>query len=370
MDSLRRILALLRKELLALFKDPKSRVVVIVPPLLQTIVFGYAATFDLNSVPWAYLDTDRSQESRELLAKVQGSPRFILEGVLQNEDEVRAAVDSGRVRLVLRIQEGFGRELQAGGAPQLQCILDGRNSNTAGIVGNYVMQIVDTWNRERLDAAGAAPASVLLTRAWFNENLLSRWFFLPGLVAVIAMLVTLLVTALSVARERESGTFDQLLVTPLPPWEILAGKALPGLLVGLLEATLIICVAVFWFEVPLRGDLGLLYLGLTFFVFAAVGVGLMISSFCATMQQALLGAFLFMMPAVLLSGFSTPIANMTPAVAWVTWFNPLKYVIILLRGVFIENAPAAVLLQQVWPLGLIGLASLCLAGWLFRHKLY
>lgn len=370
LESPRRVAALVLKEILALLKDPKSRIVVIVPPILQTIIFGYTATFDLTQVPYAYDDRSHSVESRALLAGLEGSTRFRLVKAIEREEEIKELINAGTVRLVLRIGQEFARDLQAGREARVQAILDGRNSNTAGIVGNYLTEVVRAFNLARTQAAGQKPASVLVARAWFNENLLSRWFFIPGLVGLIAMVVTLLVTALSVAREREHGTFDQLLVTPMPPLEILIGKALPGLLIGVAEATLIIVLAVFWFDVPLRGNTGLLYLGLAFFIFATVGIGLMISSFSVTMQQALLGSFLFLMPAVLLSGFATPIANMTPAVRLVTYVNPLRYVITLLRGVFIENAPSSVLLMQVWPLAVIGVVSMALAGWLFRNRIY
>ncbi len=369
-ESLRRIIALVGKEFLALMKDPRSRTVVILPPLIQTIFFGYAATFDLDRIPYAYQDLSNSTESRELLSDLRGSRHFELVKSIEQEGEVQELIDNGTVRLVLRIGQTFANDLHAGGMVRVQALLDGRNSNTAGIVGNYLASVVSAYNSKRLQRAGQQPASVLVTRAWFNENLLSRWYFVPGIVGVLALLVTLLVTALSVAREREQGTFDQLLVTPMPPVEILVGKALPGLLIGMFEGTMILFVAVFWFGVPLRGNIGLLYLGLCFFSFAAVGVGLMISSLSVTMQQALLGTFMFMMPAVLLSGFSTPIANMTPAVKMLTWVNPLRYAMILLRGVFIEDAPRHVLLMQIWPLALIGLFCLALAGWMFRNRIY
>lgn len=370
MDRLRRIMALVVKELLVLMKDPKSRVVLIIPPLMQTIVFGYAATFDLTHVPWAYWDASKTTVSRSLLARVEGSPRFDLVKELHNEEEIRESIDSGEVKLVLRIDERFAENLLQGQDAYIQAILDGRNSNTAGIIGNYLSETIYSYNMSRAEAAGAHPPSVLISRAWFNENLLSSWFFVPGIVGLIATIVTILVTALSVAREREHGTFDQLLVTPMSPAAILVGKTLPGLLIGILEATIVILLAVFWFEVPLRGSLALLYLGLLFFIFATVGIGLMISSLSATMQQALMGSFLFMMPAVLLSGFATPIANMTSVVRHITLINPLRYIMILLRGVFIEDAPTSVLLMQVWPLAIIGCISLLLAGWLFRNRIY
>jgi ABC-2 type transport system permease protein len=207
-------------------------------------------------------------------------------------------------------------------------------------------------------------------RAWFNPTLSSRWFIVPGIVGLLTLVVTLVVTALSVAREREAGTFDQLLVTPLRPVEILIGKSLPGLLIGLIQGSLIILVAMFWFDIPLRGSLGALYLGLGLFLLSAIGVGLMISSLAITQQQGLLGAFLFLVPAVILSGFATPIENMPHAVQLLTYLDPLRYFMIVLRGVFLEGSSYALLVHQYWPMAVIGLASLTLAGWLFRHRMY
>ena len=370
MESVRRIIALIIKEFLALLKDPKSRTVVIGPPIIQLILFGYAATFDLNNIPYAFEDLSRSAESREFLSGVSGSPYFRLVGEVHGESAIREMIDSRKVSFVLRIGQTFARDLEAGRDAPVQALLDGRNSNTAGIIGNYLSNVVGQFNTKRLADVGRLSPSIMVSRIYYNENALSRNFFVPGIVGVIAMVVTLLVTALSVAREREHGTFDQLLVTPLSPIGILIGKAAPGLIIGLFEATLIMLAAVYWFEVPLRGNVGFLYLGLFFFIFAAVGVGLMISSLSVTMQQALLGSFLFLMPSVLLSGFATPIANMSEVVQWITLINPLRYVLVLVRGVFIENSPASVLLMQVWPLALIGLACMTLAVVMFRNRIY
>jgi len=370
METVRRIFALIIKEFLTLFKDPKSRTVVIGPPIIQLILFGYAATFDLTDIPYAFEDLSRSVESREFLSGVSGSPYFHLVGEVRGEKAIQEMIDSREVRFVLRIGQTFSKDLQAGRDAPVQALLDGRNSNTAGIIGNYLSNVVGQYNTMRLTRTSRASPSILVSRIYYNENALSRNFFVPGIVGVIAMVVTLLVTALSVAREREHGTFDQLLVTPLSPIGILIGKATPGLVIGLLESSLIMLAAVYWFEVPLRGNLGLLYLGLFFFIFAAVGVGLMISSLSVTMQQALLGSFLFLMPSVLLSGFATPIANMTQVVRWITLINPLRYVLVLIRGVFIENSPTYVLLMQVWPLALIGLACMALAVVMFRNRIY
>lgn len=367
---LQRILALVIKELLTLLKDKRSRMVVFVPPLIQLIVFGYAATFDLNQVPYAVFDQDRGTEARRLLAGFEGSQAFKLERRLDHEAEIAPLIDAREVLMVVLIGPTFGADLHNGRPAPVQVVLDGRNSNTAQIALNYVGQIVENfnlaWNREQ---GRSGPPVRLEMRAWFNPNLESRWFFIPGVAGILTLLVSMVTTGMSVAREREQGTFDQLLVTPLRPAEILIGKAIPGLIIGVLEATLVIFLAVWWFDIPLRGELTTLYAGVVLFVLAAVGVGLMISSLAVTLQQALLGGFLFMVPAVILSGFATPIANMPAAIQWITLVDPLRYFIVILRGVFLEAASFENLIPQFWPLAAIALASLSLAGWLFRHRM-
>lgn len=369
--TLTRLIALIVKELLALFKDPKSRTVLVVPPLLQLLIFGYAATFELRDIPFAVCNEDRGSVSRQLEAMFDGAPAFHRVATLDDARGMAPLVDARRALLVLHIDRNFGADLLAGRPAPLQVIVDGRNSNTAMIALNYATSIVDAFNAAWLEEHGqpAAP-SRLETRAWFNPNLESRWFFIPGLIGLLALITTILVTALTVAREREQGTFDQLLVTPLRPREILLGKALPGFLVGLVQGTVILLVAVLWFKVPLRGSVAALYVGLMLFLLSGVGVGLLISSLAVTQQQGLLGAFLFMVPAVILSGFATPIANMPEAVQLLTRLDPLRYFLVVLRKVFLEGAGFAVLAPEMWPMALIGVGALLAAGWLFRHRLY
>jgi ABC-2 type transport system permease protein len=334
-------------------------------------VFGYAATFDLNRVPVAIYDEDHGRAARDLIAAFRGSTLFEEVASISAVRDIAPLIDSKRVLLVVHVGPRFTHDLYSGTPAALQVIVDGRNSNTALIAVNYVGSIVDQFNRQWTQAAGLPdPPAHLETRAWFNPNLESRWFFIPGIVGVITLLVTLLVTALSVAREREQGTFDQLLVTPLRPVEILLGKALPGFIIGFAEATLIIVVATLWFRIPLLGSLAALYAGLAAFLLSAVGMGLMISSLAVTQQQGLLGAFLFMVPAVILSGFATPIANMPRAVQYITLLDPLRYFLVIVRSLFLEGVPLRVLLPQLWPMALIGLATLSLAGWLFRRRMY
>ncbi|HXU94010.1 MAG TPA: ABC transporter permease [Gallionella sp.] len=366
-----RILALVIKEFIALLKDKRTRVVLIGPPLLQLIIFGYAATFDLRNVPFAVYNEDRGAASRELLAAFDGSPSFSRVAEVTHDGEVAPLVDSKQVLMVIHLGPNFSADLLSGRSASLQVIVDGRNSNTAMLAVNNVRDIVERYNLDWAVAhGGSQPPAHIEMRAWFNPNLESRWFFLPGLVGLLTLLVTLLVTAFSVAREREQGTFDQLLVTPLRPVEILIGKTLPGFIIGLLEATLIILAAVYWFKVPLQGSLLTLYTGIFLFLLTGAGVGLMISSFAATQQQGLLGTFLFMVPAMILSGFATPIRNMPPLVQDLTLINPMRYFMVFLRGVFLEGLPFPLLIGQLWPLALIGIVALSVAAWLFRHRMY
>jgi len=368
---LQRILALIHKEFLALLKDPKSRVVLIVPPMIQLLVFGYAATFDLKEVPYAVYNEDRGIASRELLAHFDGSPSFEQVATLRSEEAIAPLVDARRVMAVVHIGPTFSADLQLGRPAPVQVIIDGRNSNTAMIALNYVRSSINRFNDAQIAAGGLrGPPARLETRAWFNPNLESRWFFIPGIIGMLTLVVTMLVTALTVAREREQGTFDQLLVTPLRPGEILVGKCVPGLVIGIVQATVILLVATLWFRVPFIGSLPAFYAGLCLFLLSGVGIGLLVSALSATQQQGLLGAFLFMVPAVILSGFATPIANMPRVVQWLTYADPLRYFLVILRKTFLEGAGFALLTDQLWPMALIGATTMAAASWLFRHRMY
>ncbi|AOV17166.1 antibiotic ABC transporter permease [Acidihalobacter aeolianus] len=364
-----RIIALVIKEFLALLRDPRERLLIIVPPIVQLVVFSYAASFDLNHVKLAVYDRDGGQAAHALIARFTGSRHFQLVASVTDPASAERLIDAKRALLVLEIGPEFSSHLLSGRTATVQVLIDGRNSNTALIALNYARRIVQDFNRDWLhDNTDAKLPLRLETRAWFNPNLESRWFIVPGIVGLLMMVVVMMVTALSVAREREQGTFDQLLVTPMRPVEILIGKAIPGMLIGLLEATLIVIIAVAWFHVPLRGHLITLYTGIFLFLLSASGVGLMISSLATTLQQALLGAFLFLVPGVILSGFATPIANMPAAVQYITLIDPLRYFMVVLRGVFLEGASFAQLWSQFWPMTLIGIGCLAGAGWLFRHR--
>ncbi|SPD74747.1 ABC-2 type transporter [uncultured Desulfobacterium sp.] len=371
MTMWRRIIALTIKEFLALVKDRRSRTVLIVPPIIQLIIFGYAATFDLHDVPYAVYNEDRGVASRELLAAIEGSEAFRPVDYLEKDSQVAPIIDNKGATMVVHFGPEFTKDLLLKRPTELQVIVDGRDSNTALVVLGYLRSILIKFNEQWNIAHGERPPAARLNiRAWFNQNLESRWFIVPGVVGLLTLVVTTLVTALSVAREREAGTFDQLLVTPFRPVEILLGKTLPGLVIGVIEASIIILIAILWFNVPLRGSLAALYCGLFLFLLSTIGVGLAISSIAVTQQQGLLGAFLFIVPSIILSGFATPIANMPPLVQDITLINPMRYFLIILRSVFLEGANVSRLWPNYWPMALIGIINLTIASMLFRRRLY
>lgn len=369
-ESLVRILALIRKELLAILKDPRSRVVVVGPPLMQALLFGYAASYDLNDVPYALMDESRSAASRSLVARLEGSRIFKRVAILTREREIAECLDSRRVLLVVRIPADFERRMHAMEPAPVQVISDGRNSNTAGVATGYVRAVIESFN-EDWRTTHAQPGAVvhLTSRSWHNPNLETRWNIIPGLIGTLTMLGTLLLTALSVAREREQGTFDQLLVTPFRPAEIMVGKAIPSMLIGLLQATGILLIAQLWFRIPFAGSFVTLYAGLALFLMAAVGIGLFVSSVVATMQQAMLFTFVLVMPFTLLSGLTTPVANMPEFLQAATLLNPLRHAIEMAQRIYLEGATLPRLFPLLWPLALIGVLTLSFSAWFFRHRL-
>lgn len=368
---LRRILALVIKEFVTVLKDPKSRFVIIGPPLIQFFVFGYAATYDLQNVRYAVFDESRSALSRQLIGDIEGSGKFELTGYLDNHGEITAYVDNEKARLILHIGPEFDRKLRSSRPVDVQVIADGRNPNVALIALGYLGTVVEKFNgqlaRQGL-VQNNAPGLQLVERSWFNENLRSRWFIVSALGGIISMVVVMILTSLSVAREREFGTFDQLLVAPFTPGEILIGKSLPGIVFGLMDALIFAAGAVYWFSVPFRGTITALVVALLCFIVTIVGVGLLVSSLSMTMQQGLLGSFLFIMPAVTLSGFATPIENMPLWLQQADLINPVRYIIIALRNIFLEGADLAMVWPHLWPLLLIASVTLPISAWMFRHR--
>lgn len=370
LDGLLRIIALTRKELLAILKDPRSRATLIIPPILQCLIYGYVATYDLNDVPYAVLDQDRSNASHNLLARLDGSGVFRRIADLERAHDIKTVVNEERAILVIQIGQNFERRLMLGLSSDVQVIADGRNSNTAATAMGYVSTVVDSFNSDWRAAHGMpTPPVHVVSRTWYNPNLETRWTMIPSLIGVLTLLQTLLLTAMSVAREREQGTFDQLLVTPFRPVEIMAGKALPSIIVGMVQASVILTVGQLWFRIPFAGSFVVLYAGLLVFLLAAVGLGLLVSAIAATMQQAMLYSFVVMMPFALLSGLTTPIASMPQFVQTLTLANPLRFAIDIARRVYLEGAGIDVLLPDLWPLALIATLTLSLASWAFRHRL-
>jgi ABC-2 type transport system permease protein len=370
LEALLRIMALTRKELQAVLKDRRSRMSLLIPPIMQGLIFGYAATYDLNHVPYAVLDQDRSVASRELLSGLDGSGVFERVADLHSLRDVQTYIDESRALLVVQIDQDFERRLMLGQTADVQIIADGRNSNTASTASSYVNAVVGAFNTKwRHDHGLPGPVLVSADRAWYNPNLETRWNMIPGLIGTLSMIQTLMLTAMSVAREREQGTFDQLLVAPFRPFEIMAGKALPAMLVGTIQATGVLLVAQLWFRIPFAGSFVTLYSGLVLFLMAAVGIGLLLSSVAATMQQAMLFALMFIMPFSLLSGLTTPVSNMPSVLQYFTAINPLRYAIDIARRVYLEGAGLSLLTHDLWPLALIATVTLSGAAWMFGNRI-
>lgn len=366
MISFGRLGALVVKELLAVLRDPKGRTVLILPPLIQLLIFSFAATQEVKNVSLAVLNQDSGRMGSELVQRFSAARTFTRVIPLQGEDQIRPVIDRQQALAVLVIGQDFSRDINAGRSAQVQLLLDGRKTNTAQIVGGYAMRIVQTFQQ---DMTGSAAPVTLAVRHWFNPNLDFKWYTVPSLVCILSTLIGLLVTSLSVAREREMGTFDQLLVSPLRPVEILLGKAGAALLIAVAEGTLILTAAVVVFRIPFQGSLDLLYGSMVVFLLSIVGVGLFISALSLTQQQAILGSFTFMTPAMLLSGFATPIENMPDWLQFVTLANPIRWFLVIVRGVFLKAMPASAVLAHTWPLALIAVVTLSSAGWLFRHRM-
>lgn len=367
---LHHLLNICRKELLVTLKDPANRIVLVLPAIVQSLIFGYAATFDLRHAPYAVLDQSHGAAAAELIAHVDAAGVFERIATLRNESDIAPIIDSGRALLVIHIGPRFEERLRAGEAVPIQVIIDARNSNTAGSAGAHLGGIIARFNDDWRARHGAgAPRLTVVSRAWFNPNLETRWHMLPSLIAGLSMVQTLLLTALSVAREREQGTFDQMLVTPYRPYEIMIGKALPSIGIGLTQATLILAVSTLWFGIPLAGSLMALYAGLLLFTVACVGIGLSISALSANMQQAMLYSFALVMPFMLLSGLATPIENMPEPMQWLTAINPLRYAIHFVQRVYLEGVGLAAVSGDLAALVVIAACTLPLAAWLFRNRL-
>jgi ABC-2 type transport system permease protein len=364
-----RIGYLIVKELLAVWRDPKSRFLLLGPPMIELFIFANAATQEVKNVRIAVFNQDQGIYSRDLVARFEGSPNFREVRHLHAEPEIAPAIDSRAVLMVISISEDFSRRLATGQPAPVQLILDGRRANAAQIMTTYAVQIVNQYGSELAqDRRVPPPASTVLTRIWFNPNLDAKWSTVPSLVVILTALGGLMVTALSVARERELGTFEQLLVSPLSPTEIVIGKTIPAFFIGMAEGSLMVFASVFVFQIPLCGSLVLLYSGMSAFLLAVIGVGLFVSSLAKTQQQAILGAFSCMVPMTLLSGFASPIENMPEWLQYMTLVNPYRYFVVIVKGVFLKSMPASDVISNLGPLFAIAIALLYFSTRLFHRR--
>jgi len=372
-----RLRQMLIKEFIQVFRDPRMRGVVLILPCVQMLVIGYAVNTDVRDIRTVVHDLDQSVESRELVARMLNSGYFTLVAHVDRDEDVRRLIDRGEASLVVAFQRGFGADLQAGRTAHMQLILDGSDSNTASVVMSYASRIANHYSQqvlverfERRLGAVSMPGQVELRwRAWFNENLESRNYFVPGVLVVVLTLVTLLLTAMSVVREKEIGTIEQIMVTPITPSEFILGKTIPFAVIGFIDVILIVIIGVFWFGVPIRGSIPLLFGATGLYLLTTLGVGLYISTVSQTQQQAMMSTFFFFFPAMMLSGFVFPIANMPTVVQWLTLVNPMRYFLVVVRGLFLKGVGLPVLWPQLAILAGMGLAILGLAARRFHKTL-
>ena len=367
----RRIRHIIIKEFIQVWRDKKLRFFLIGPPLIQLIVYGYVVNFDIKHVATAIFDESRTMESRELIQRFTSTDWFQVNYYLNSRQELLDLIDRGQITMALWIQWDFARQLRQGKTGQVQVIVDATDSNAALIVSRYASTAIGDYAQEQLLArfqrqgvrwAGkpGIPLSVE-ARAWFNPNLISRYSMVPGVIAMVVLLISLMLTALSVVREKEIGTLEQILVTPIRSVELMLGKSIPFVLICLGDVILVTLVGVLWFEVPFRGQILVLLLGTIAFLFSSVGLGLLISTIAATQQQAMMAGNLFLTPAVMLSGLIFPIANMPAFFQYLTLLNPLRYFIIVVRGIFLQGAGMDLLWQQMAAMTILGLIMLALA---------
>jgi len=368
--------AILIKEFKQIFRDPRMKTVIFITPLVQIILFGYAANKDITYVPTAIYDRDNTSESRELLRDFTYSKYFVPERYIYSDREQNSVLDKGKASVVIRIDRGFGRNLRAGKDAAIQLAFDGTDSNTAMVIMGYANTIVSNYQyrllKEQTQSLGwneVVPSVDLRDRAWFNGNLISTHYYLPGVIATIVTMMSLLLSAMAIVKEKEIGTMEQLTVSPLRPIELIVGKLLPFAVIALIQITLITALGVLWFHVPLRGSILLLLFSTCIYLFTTLGIGLFISTISATQQEAMMSVFLFYMPTVLLSGFAYPIANMPQVIQWATLINPLRYFMVVTRSIFLKGIGIDILWMQLVPLFFMGLFVIILSALRFRKSL-
>src|SRR4051812_6251533 len=379
-----RIRVMLRKEFIQALREPRMRLMLFVPPMVQLLVFGFAVNLDVDHTRIAWMDMDRTPLSRELRARFEGSGRFDVVAQPESEEDVQRTLDRGEAQAVVRVLPDFERDVQRGRPTEVQVLIDGTNSNTASLVASYAGSIIAEFagavSAERQNVrllarnpagpvSAAVPQVVARTRVWFNPDLYSRNYFVPGVVANIIMIVTLMLTVMAIVREKEIGTMEQLMVTPIRPIELMLGKTLPFAVVGIVDVALITAASLLVFHIPFRGSALLLFVCALLFLMTTLGAGLFLSTISQTQQQAMMMNFFFSTPAFMLSGFAFPIRNMPIAVQYLTYLNPLRYFIEIVRGLFLKGVGISVLWPQMVCLAVYGVAALGLSALRFHKNL-
>jgi len=368
--------AIFIKEFKQIFRDPRMKTVIFITPLVQIILFGYAANKDITYVPTAIFDRDNTSESRELLRRFTFSKYFIPEYYINSSKQQNKVLDRGEANVVIRIDRGFGRNIRANKDAAIQLAFDGTDSNTAMIVMGYANTIISDYYYQLLEEeaasagkGGSIPKVDLRDRAWFNGNLVSRNYYLPGVIATIITMMSLLLTSMAIVKEKEIGTMEQLIVSPIRPVDLILGKLIPFALISLTQIALVTILGVLWFHIPLRGNIFLLIFSTCVYLFTTLGIGLFISTISSTQQEATMSVFLFYMPTILLSGFAYPIANMPQIVQWFTYLNPLRYFMVVIRSIFLKGIGLEFLWTQLVPLFIIGLVVISISALKFRKSL-
>jgi ABC-2 type transport system permease protein len=366
---LNRVRQIIIKEFIQVWRDRRLRIFLFLPPLIQMVIYGYATNFDIRHIPTGIYDEDRSVESQKLISRFGSTDYFRLRQEISNERELQRLIDRGEITLALHIPADFADKLKAGQTATLQVIIDATDSNAALIIAKYVNSILHDYSQEillaRLQQAGSprkiALPVVIESSAWFNPNLISRVAFVPGVIAIVVMLVSLMLTGMAVVREKELGTLEQVLVTPIKPLEFMLGKTIPFVCIALVDVILVSVFAMLWFDIPFRGSPVVLFLGTLAFLFNSVGLGLLISTVSSTQQQTLMAGTFLMTPAILLSGLIFPIANMPKVFQYITYINPLRYYITVVQGIFLKGVGIGYLWQEMTAMLVMGLVMLTLS---------
>jgi len=366
------------KEFIQVLRDKRTRFILIGPPIVQMLVFGYAATFEVRHVSTVIVDYDHSQKSRDLVSRFTSSPYFDVIAQLENPRDLSGAIEQGKATIGIQINAGFAQALENGQSAPVQVIVDATNSNSALVAAGYITQIAAGFAQEyqqaRIDLTapqlrGTIPMVQLDYRPWYNPDLRSRWFFIPGIIGSLTLVLVITLTAFGVVREREIGTLEQIMVTPIRPAEFILSKTLPFFLIGLFDVSLIAVVGSSWFQVPFRGHLSVLFTGAVLFLLCMLGAGLLISTVSSTQQQAMVTAFFFIMPAIVFSGFGFPISTMPQWLQYMTYASPLRYFLIVLRGTYLKGVGMDILWPQMAAMAGLGMALLLLAILRFRKSL-